>query len=167
MELNDDRYFGSHFPIIGPKARKLIGIVVIRDFRESDLQNNFTCFQYFDNGTLLAYPLSTESPYDPANSFDYKVFPLSVMSVLFVMSLSLNALICIVCTFCKTHVFNFIIYMNKKLRNFPENTETNTDTSTPPQPQTPQFNSPLHSLFREIQLILKKKMIQENQQPCF
>ena len=55
-QMNDDRYFGSHFP--DPKAKNLVGDVVIRDFRESDLQNNFKCTQSLINGTRIEYALT-------------------------------------------------------------------------------------------------------------
>ena len=63
-QLNDGRYFGSHFP--DPDAKNLIGNVVIRNFTDSDFQKNFSCTQTLLNGSRVEYALTISNEHTPA-----------------------------------------------------------------------------------------------------
>ena len=141
-QLNDSRYFGSHFP--DSAAKNLIGIVVIRDFRDSDLQNNFKCSQNLFNGTLLEYQLTTVrislesdiSQDNPANTCD-------TLLILFIISLFINVVL-FFSIFCKDFVVNFIKTGLNILRNLFQNKQTNRDPSITLPTFTPLSNSPLN-----------------------
>ena len=70
--MDDSRYFGIQYPDISSK--NLIGIIIIRNFRDSDLQNNFKCSQSLFNGTLIEYSLTTTNEHTatpPTSSYNH------------------------------------------------------------------------------------------------
>ena len=71
-DMNDSRYFGIQFP--DKSSKNLIGIIIIRNFRDSDLQNKFKCSQSLFNGTLIEYPLTTANEHTatlPTSSYNH------------------------------------------------------------------------------------------------
>ena len=133
--MDDSRYFGIQFPDISSK--NLIGIIVIRSFRDSDLQNNFKCSQSLFNGTLIEYSLTIDvtGTTDPNNSSTTKEIVLISLALFISIAISLVLLIFLLS--CPNVIVNRIKSGFTKLRKHFRNTQTNSEPPITLQALTP------------------------------